>query len=257
MGCNNECSQSRLFKLKDNLEDANLSRGSVHERTLDCIDPRLLARHIHEPQIMSLSRLDTFTGRISADNSQPQSFSKLPPYDAQRPLHTPTPIMRAIGQPNDTSEEFYPSPSSLPCSGQFTPQTTTLSDVDQACSDASDGKMILLRTTTNSVCRKCKRSFPNRSVYHLHIKDRSCQALSKCKHCSKSFKLAKDLKRHLGSDKALPSCNKLESSSYFTGFACTCHKSYTRKDSLMRHLKAPSLEGHRCMAFNKNPCYCS
>jgi hypothetical protein len=70
-----------------------------------------------------------------------------------------------------------------------------------------------------------------------------------------AFKFAKDLKRHLGSGKASSSCNKLFSSS--TGFACVCNKSYTRKDSLMRHLRALSTEGHRCKACNKSPCQCS
>lgn len=217
------------------------------------IDPALLARQAHESP---LTRLDPITGWASADNLRPQLFSRPSSYDAQHHLSIPKPSIQATSEPSDTSEEVYPSPSSLPSSGQFTPQTTSLSDVDPACSDASDGKMALPRTMTNSVCGKCKRSFPTRSYYHRHINKRSCQAPSKCKHCGQSFKLEKDLQRHLGSEKASTSCPKFENAIPFTGFACVCRKSYTRKDSLMRHLKASSSEEHCCRVCNKSPCQC-
>jgi hypothetical protein len=266
-GCN-EYPQSRLSKRK---EDANLiyrrfddlqpsstlPDKRVHEKAFYCIDPALLARQAHEPQNFSLTRLDPTTGRTPAENLRPQLFTRPFSYDIQHNSPTSTTSIRATSKYSDTSEAVYSSPSSLPSSGQFTPQTTSLFDVDQACSDASDGKIALPRTMTTSVCGKCKKSFSTRACYHRHIKERSCHALSKCNHCGKSFKLAKDLKRHLGSDKASSSCNKLENPSRSSGFVCICHKSYTRKDSLMRHLRAPSTEGHCCRACKRNPCHCS
>ena len=168
----------------------------------------------------------------------------------------PEPSIQARSKPSGTSEEIYSSASSLPSSGQSTPQTTSLSGVEQACSDASEGKMALPRTLNKSVCGKCKESFPTRACYHRHISKSRCQALLKCKHCGSSFKLAKDLKRHLGSDKASTSCTKLENAVSLTGFACSCNKSYTRKDSLTRHLRALSHGSHRCSACNKTACQC-
>lgn len=234
-----------------------MSSWASYGETSNCIDPRLLTLHAHESQHLSLSRLDPFISETSANNSQPQLFSKLFSYDVQRPLPSPTLSIRATHEPNDMSEEVYPSPSSLPSSGQFTPQTESLSGVDQACLDASDGEMVLKRSITSSVCEKCKKSFPTRSYYHRHINKRSCQAPSKCKHCGQLFKLEKDLQRHLGSIKASTSCPKLENANCSTSFACVCRKSYTRKDSLMRHLRASSSDDHCCRVRNKSPCLCS
>jgi hypothetical protein len=227
---------------------------SVHERNSCCIETALLARQEHEPP---LTGLDPITGWTPADNLRPQLFSRPSSYDVQHLLSIPTPSIQATSKPSDTSEEVYSSPSSLPSSGQFTPQTTSLSDLEQACSDDSEGKMVLPRTMKNPVCGRCKKSFPTRACYRRHISERSCQASSKCKQCGKSFKLKKDLKRHLGSEKASSSCPKLENASSSTGFACVCNKSYTRKDSLMRHVRALSTEEHRCKACNKSPCQCS
>jgi hypothetical protein len=161
--------------------------------------------------------------------------------------------MRATNNPDDTSEDLFLSSSLLSSSGQSTPQTAVLSDINQACSDASDGKLALPRIKTNFVCRKCKKSFPTRLCYRSHINERSCQASSTCKHRGKSFKFAKDLKRRLGSNKASHSCIKLENADSSTGFAWVCTRSYTRKGISHVSPKSAQLRGPLLQGLQQEP----
>ncbi|KAF2628419.1 hypothetical protein BU25DRAFT_35378 [Macroventuria anomochaeta] len=155
--------------------------------------------------------------------------------------------------------EAYPSPSSLPSLGQFTPQPASPPDTSQVSIDAPDGKMVIESAPTSFVCKTCTKSFPTMLRYRQHVNRHSCQAPSECKQCGQSIKHAKDLKRHLGSSKASPSCPALKNASpQGKHFACICSsKTYTRKDSLIRHLRTSATGKHRCRTCGNRPCTCS
>lgn len=277
---NNECSQSGLLEWTNYSGDAcygyesvgptqplGTLDESVHERTsgagysntFDYINPSLLTKHAHEPQNRSLSGLDHSTTETIANNSQPQLSLKSVPYGVQQPSPAPTSSIQAPSKANDTSMEAYPSPSLLLSLGQFTPQPASPPDIAQVGSDAPHGKMAIESAPTSFVCKTCTKSFPTMLRYHQHVNRRSCQAPSECKQCGQSIKHAKDLKRHLGSSKASPSCPALKNVSLQAkGFACICSsKTYTRKDSLIRHLRTSRTENHCCRACGKSPCTCS
>ncbi|KAJ5065006.1 hypothetical protein J3E72DRAFT_27884 [Bipolaris maydis] len=157
------------------------------------------------------------------------------------------------------SIEAYPSPSSLPSLGQLTSQVTSPQDTTQVGLNMPDGKVAIEPAGMSFTCETCTKSFTNKSRYDRHANRHSCKAPSRCEQCGQSIKHPKDLKRHLGSNSALPSCPALKKvNPQVNSFMCICSsKTYTRKDSLVRHLRTSKKGNHCCRACNKNPCGCS
>ncbi|EUC38273.1 hypothetical protein COCCADRAFT_32726 [Bipolaris zeicola 26-R-13] len=275
---NNACSQSDLLEWTNYLSNAicggDKSVGvdvpippplgtldeSVHQgtsgvgysNTSSCIDPSLLTQHVHEPCCSSLSWLDQSTKQTLAENSQ----SQLSPHQTR---HSKATNARAPATPNDMSIEAYPSPSSLPSLGRLTPKVASPPDTTQIGLNIPDGKIAIEPAGMSFICKTCTKSFPNKLRYDRHANMHSCKAPSRCEQCGQSIKHLKDLKRHLGSNNALPSCPALKNDSpRASSFMCFCSsKTYTRKDSLVRHLRTSKAGNHRCRTCNKNPCACS
>lgn len=95
---------------------------------------------------------------------------------------------------------------------------------------------------TNFTCHVCKEKFKMEAIYRRHIRSRTCtrsRTSFSCEACHRSFTLAKDLRRHLGQRGSASSCPKMKGSSHgVKQFMCPCKKrSYSRKDSLQRHME--------------------
>jgi hypothetical protein len=274
---NDECSQSGLSEWTDSVEYAfdryenfaeplsslfESSCGRIatdgNSNTSNCINPSLLTKHAHEPQNGFLSGLDQYTKETPADNSQPQIYIHMTPYGVKQSIPAPTSSTKTPSKATSTSEAAYPSPFSPPPLEHFIPQPARPAETVQILPDVSDGKLAIQCAPTSFVCKTCTRSFSTRLRYDRHTNGQSCQALFKCKHCRQSFRNAKDLKRHQGSSKALSSC--LARKDVFpqtADFACICStKNYTRKDSVVRHLRMSKTGSHCCRACRKNPCKC-
>ncbi|KAJ6285557.1 hypothetical protein J3E71DRAFT_373738 [Bipolaris maydis] len=271
---NNACSQSDLLERTDYLGNTIYGRnksvnatqplgildesvhhgtsGAGYSNTSGCIDPSLLTQHVHEPRYYSRSWLDQSTKQTLAENSQ----SQLSP---QQPHQAKATNAQAPTIPNDMSIEAYPSPSSLPSLGQLTSQVTSPQDTTQVGLNMPDGKVAIEPAGMSFTCETCTKSFTNKSRYDRHANRHSCKAPSRCEQCGQSIKHPKDLKRHLGSNSALPSCPALKKvNPQVNSFMCICSsKTYTRKDSLVRHLRTSKKGNHCCRACNKNPCGCS
>ncbi|KAF2831415.1 hypothetical protein CC86DRAFT_138952 [Ophiobolus disseminans] len=223
----------------------------------DFIYPSLLTTQVHEPQHCSLSGIDQFTVETLAENSQSQYFLDPLPNGAQQPSPTTSSSTPVPNMDNCASMEVYPSPSSLLSSDQSPTHSASPPEMSQILTEAPDGKVAIRSASTNFVCPICTKSFSNALRFGQHIKDHNTP--SKCKHCGKNFKHAKDRQRHLGSSKAAPSCLVLKTASpEGKHFACICSsKSYTRKDTLIRHLRQSATGQHYCRACGNRPCTCS
>ncbi|KAF5847451.1 hypothetical protein GGP41_000206 [Bipolaris sorokiniana] len=278
---NNECSQSDALERTNYLGNAiyggyksvnttqplgtldesvhQRTSGSRYSNTSGCIDPSLLTQHVHEPCYYSRSWLDQSTKQTLAENSQSQLYPNPTPSNVQQPLLTPATNKKAPDIPKDTSIEAYPSPSSLPSLGQLTPQIASPPDTTQIGLNIPDGKVAIEPAGMSFVCKTCTKSFLSRLRYDQHVNRHSCKAPSRCEQCGQPIKHPKDLRRHLGSNNALPSCPALKSvSPRASNFMCICNsKTYTRKDSLVRHLRTSKTGNHRCRTCGKNPCACS
>lgn len=281
MASNNECSESDQLWQTDYLGDAFQGyEGVDYLRPLGTLDesvsteissaeyfdfseficPSLLTAQVHEPRNCSLLGIDRFTVETLAENSQSQSLLNILPYGVQQPspiISTSTSTSTPVPQmTNGMSMEVYPSPPSLLTSDHSTTQSASPPDASQISIDASDGKMAIRSAPTNFVCTICTKPFSNALRLGQHVKDHNAPA--KCKHCGKHFKHAKDRQRHLGSSKAAPSCPVLKAASPKNKhFACVCSsRTYTRKDTLIRHLRQAVIGTHCCRACGNRPCTC-
>ncbi|KAH7394380.1 hypothetical protein BKA66DRAFT_298954 [Pyrenochaeta sp. MPI-SDFR-AT-0127] len=170
--------------------------------------------------------------------------------------------------PDDSSKLIHPSASSTSSPATFdswTTRSTSPPSSVQAPEDASDRKLQLPAARTNFSCQTCKGKFTSEPHYRLHVRRRNCAAASSkfvCNACGRSFKLSKDLKRHQGQRGSAPVCLALRAKSQqLKQFVCVCDKaSYTRKDSLQRHMDRENSrernEQHRCRICQHCCCRC-
>jgi hypothetical protein len=222
-------------------------------------NPSPLTAQVHEPPTCFLSGINLPTEEALADNSQSQFSHETLLHGVQQPsptpTHTPTPT-KAPG----TSTETYPSPISLPSPDLSTIPSGSPPDTRHVSVEAPDGKKAI-ESTRSKVCTTCTKSF-SASRYQHHINRHECKPATECQQCGEPIKHLKDLKRHLGSSKAAPACPVLKAAGYHSKhFACICStKTYTRKDSLLRHFRTTASDvsqEHRCKACDRFPCACS
>jgi len=75
-------------------------------------------------------------------------------------------------------------------------------------------------------CPACQSLYPSESRLSKHLRTSHAPARFSCGTCDRGFKFEKDLKRHQ------PTHEPLEKQ-----FACSCAKTYTRNDLLLRHIR--------------------
>ncbi|KAH3914494.1 hypothetical protein HBI56_094740 [Parastagonospora nodorum] len=207
-------------------------------KPLEYIDPCLLATQEHEHQNYSLSEISQPAIEALAQNSQSQSMLDFYYPEVQLPLPAPNSFQ---GSHSSRREELFSR-----CPRPAPPQTASSSSSGEAHSDAPDGKMEITPVQHKSVCPACKKAYPSPSQYRKHLRVLGCQPSFSCDGCDKKYKYKKDLHRHQGHENALPACKKPKSGPDTVGtqanpFACRhCPKVYTRKDSLIRHMRTHS-----------------
>ncbi|KAH7086809.1 hypothetical protein FB567DRAFT_602338 [Paraphoma chrysanthemicola] len=208
------------------------------------IDPSLLSLQVHEPQgcepsVLDQRREEAFTEspRPQASSSSPSSIlnmnTSLGTHQFIRPAIADLPIS---GEPSDEGSAD-PAPTSSSHRGT-SPTASSMSSRQGDSDEAPDGKLKIQPVQLSLVCPSCREIFPSALRYRKHTNSHSCQTLSQCHDCSRSFKHSKDLKRHRGLTGSEPSCPALKASrSKQKRFTCTCGAAaYTRKDSLQRHI---------------------
>jgi hypothetical protein len=226
------------------------------------IDPYLLTRLEHEPQDLSPSEISQPIAETLAESTQSQS-----PFDPKKQKNKNyASISVSRLSINDECLEWDVELTQAPCSSRSTdPSQSPISSSsisEQASSDKQEGKIEISAASARLTCPTCQESFPTALRYRKHMGALACHMPFSCHDCGRKFKKAKDLQRHRGHAKAASSCPKLRNSeSQAKPFACTCNsKAYTRKDSLLRHLREHSRDGmqhHRCRACNRSPCTCA
>lgn len=103
-------------------------------------------------------------------------------------------------------------------------------------SNVTTTKMAISTLKSSYTCLACGESLPTRLCFRSHIR-RGCsdtRQAYRCDTCKRTFTLAKDLKRHQGS---ASSCLKSSQESKKIQFPCICGRRFTRKDTLLRHLR--------------------
>lgn len=122
------------------------------------------------------------------------------------------------------------------------------------------GKREISATIGIFSCSSCKNKFTNEFLYRQHVRHRKCIAplpVFVCDACGHDFKHKKDLMRHRTST---VSCSGSEPP-HTRSFACTCNKSYPRKDSLQRHMnsqnKNSNSQSHNCKQCLRCRCICN
>ena len=244
--------------------DESVPSGTSSAEYLDLtsiINPSLSTTQLPESQNSFLSGISQLTGESLAENSQLQLSLDSFLHGVQQPSPTPSSSTLAPSQANDPRFDTYPSPSSLPSSDQSTIQSASPPDTSHASVEAPDGKKEIKSARANFVCTTCTKSFSNALRFGHHVNRRSCRAPSECQQCGQPIKHSKDLRRHLGLSMAAPACRALKAvGPQLKRFVCTCNsKSYTRKDSLLRHLRNSTSDisqRHRCQACDHYPCSC-
>lgn len=110
----------------------------------------------------------------------------------------------------------------------------------QSSNDTIYGKRKITPVRKTHTCVDCQKVFATRALHKRHTRFDSCIPPSSnrtCDACGITFALEKDLKRHQGQEGSLPACRKIETAGQqFKPFACTCGRSFTRKDTLQRHM---------------------
>lgn len=211
-------------------------------KPLEYIDPCLLATQEHEHQHYLLSEISQSAIEASAQNFQSQFLLDFNYPEVQLSLPTPNSFPGSRG---GRREELLSR-----CSRPVPSQTTGSSSSGEPPSDAPDGKMKISPVQHRSVCPACKKAYPSPSQYRKHLRVLGCQASFSCNGCVKQYKYKKDLQRHQGHKNALPACKKPKSGPNTVGaevnpFACIrCLKVYTRKDSLIRHMRTHKSIAH-------------
>jgi uncharacterized Zn-finger protein len=207
-----------------------------------------LTTQVHESYVPFLPGISPSTDGALAENSQSQSSLKNFEIDAGIQL-----------LPSDPAGFSSSSSVSWPA------ESVISLDDDQASQEAPDGKREIPLARKFFVCPTCTEAFSNESLYRRHRRHRNCSAQSAnfvCDACQRSFHLVKDLKRHQGLRGSAPVCPMLKAEAkQFKRFVCTCDKaSYTRKDSLQRHITDKNaIEGgqqHQCKSCHRPRCCC-
>lgn len=99
---------------------------------------------------------------------------------------------------------------------------------------------------TTFTCSHCKEVFFREALYRRHTRRIRCTVPSlgasfECQLCGTATKSPKDLKRHQGGSRSAPACPILRAQSkQLNPFVCTCGKSFSRKDTLQRHVNKTS-----------------
>ena len=192
----------------------------------------------HEPQSYFETGISQSPEQAWAEDSQSQSTFDLFLSDV------PTPPS-SLFSGNQISSHFdgISSPTSL-ASSSATPSyypnvlSSTPTSEETASDSSPEGKARIRSTQGTSTCATCRKSFSSSLRYKQHMDHRLCQALHTCNGCGHRFKHSKDLERHQGLRGSASSCSAVRNtSSSSKRFACICGTvSYTRKDSLQRHI---------------------
>lgn len=231
--------------------------STEHFDILEFLDPSLLTAWMHEPQSCFAPNIDQLAGETLAENSQSQISLDPHTYGIQQSSPNSRSSASVASKANDTSAEIHMSPCSLLASDISTPpQSASPPDISQPSIYLPDGKRAIESAPAKFSCPTCTRSFSNALRFSQHVKEH--RALSHCEHCGEHFKYAKDRQRHLGSSNAAPSCRILKAAGSETKhFACICKsKAFTRKDTLIRHLRLSTTGEHCCRACGSRPCTC-
>lgn len=226
------------------------------------IDPYLLTRLEHEPQDWLPSEISQPIAETLAQSIQSQSL--FDPTKQENKNYTSTSVSHLTI--NDDCLKWDVELTQAPCSPRSTDPShspiTSSSNSEQASSDKQEGRIEISAASPRLTCPTCQKSFSAALRYRKHMGTLACHMPFLCHDCGREFKNAKDLRRHRGHAKAASSCPKLRNlESQAKPFACTCNsKAYTRKDSLLRHLRVHARDGlhqHRCRACNQSPCTCA
>jgi hypothetical protein len=224
------------------------------------IDPRLLTNPGHESLNCSMPVISQLGLEALAQVTHSQSFSNPILPETQ---HIPSTAYTEV--PSDRQElnlRIYYSPYLPVPLDSSSSQSASPTRSDQTSSDTPEGKIEIVATRARYVCVTCKESFTTERRYRNHVGALGCHTPFDCHDCGRKFKNAKDLRRHRGHNQAASSCPKFKTAGVRANpFACTCStKTYTRKDSLQRHLSKfarDKPQHHRCKACNHAQCRCS
>jgi len=138
-----------------------------------------------------------------------------------------------------------PSSSNLSDAGSVRSATSTISKSARRkfSGTRAKTKLAIQKAKLSSVCPhpNCNRSFPSEIQCSRHMVSihKVARQDNTCSLCHVSFDTAKDLRRHFKSI-ACPSATKEQ-------YDCECGKSFSRKDSLTRHIRTAhhgSKDGH-------------
>jgi hypothetical protein len=242
----------------DTLDGDLLSEFFPPQCLSDETHPGPLTSQVHEPQPCFPPAISQSVEEASAENFRSQ-FSLDPLLYAPRsfPGNSPwPPTPSLVGHPKN---EPSSSPSLLPSPNNSTVQSASPASNGLASDNIPVGKREIAHLQEVRSCTACRQSFSTATRYRQHL--HSCGAGYKCHGCPRVFKLLKDLERHQGLREAAPACPALKTSrTEVKHFACTCGESYTRKDSLQRHMNRDNVQGHsqqhRCKACNQSHCSC-
>ncbi len=198
----------------------------------------------HDSPSFSLPGVNQSVDEAPSQHFQSQTPLSLSPIGVQRLSHSPSCSPSALSDNSELDPHrclSFSSPSSRPSSrGPWPTRSTSPSGSSHLAEDTQNQKREISSAWTMFKCSSCGESFkePN---YREHF--RRCTASSSnftCNLCGKIFKHPKSLKRHQGKPGSAPSCPVLKVRSQQTRqFECTCNEgSYTRKDSLQRHIES-------------------
>jgi hypothetical protein len=223
------------------------------------IDPSLLTLLEHEPRHSPASGVSQYIPEALAQSSSQLFLDQHIPNFEQFPA-TQLPYLESDSDKNEWQRGHFPDPSLLESTELTSTPTSSPVSAGHFSSDLSDGKIEIDAAQLRHVCQTCHQVFTGLR-YWKHINALSCQKLFSCQECGHKFKTAKDLRRHRGPDQTSSACLKPRRGGLQAKpFACTCNlKTYTRKDSLLRHLRKhvhDESQRHRCKACNGSPCSC-
>jgi hypothetical protein len=234
-------------------------RPSIQDNSQEYIDPFLLTIPEHESQNRSQSVISRLVPEALAQGSRSQSLlDSLHPEAQHIP---PITYMGILGHNEELQQQQFLGPSSPTSLHLSTFQSASPTSSDQVSSDTQGGKIEIVSTSAKISCLLCQESFQTTLRYRKHLGAFGCKTLFSCYDCGRKFKIEKDLQRHRGHNKAASSCPQRKGIGLgVKPFACTCNsKAYTRKDSLLRHLREhvnDKPQHHRCKACDHHPCRC-
>jgi len=219
--------------------------SSVYLELCESIDPSLLLREVHEPRVQDHISDVLQSIEVSFAKNSPSQNNLLGAFVIDSQLSNSNGLAVISSEPSASSD----SPDTV--SSSLIPNRSSYNTEDDLII-----KRRIERTRLNLTCQVCEESFTSPLRYRRHIERRQCRAPSSCSECGVRFKHARDLRRHQGLDGSVASCSQLRgSNTHVERFTCTCEKTYTRKDSLQRHIKREGLPGHKCR--NCQSCICT